>query len=31
MFGDYVDEIYPIQLEIKDTTDTTWLASKPRT
>jgi hypothetical protein len=26
-FGDFVDSIYPIELEIKDTTDTDRLAS----
>jgi hypothetical protein len=25
MFGDFVDRIYPIELEIKDTTDTDGL------
>ena len=27
MFGDFVDRIYPIELEIKDTTDTDRSAS----
>ena len=27
MFGDFVDHIYPIELEIKDTTDTSKSAS----
>jgi hypothetical protein len=27
MFGDFVDRIYPVKLEIKDTTDTTKSAS----
>jgi hypothetical protein len=26
-FGDFFDCIYPIELEIKDTTDTNWSAS----
>ena len=26
-FGDYVDRIYPIELEIKDISDTDWSAS----
>jgi hypothetical protein len=28
MFGDFVDRIYPIELEIKDTTDTDRSASR---
>jgi hypothetical protein len=28
-FGDFVDRIYPIELEIKDTTDTDRYAEKP--
>ena len=27
-FADFVDCIYPIELEIKDPTDTTWLAPR---
>jgi hypothetical protein len=26
-FGDFVDSIYPIELEIRNTTDTDWSAS----
>jgi hypothetical protein len=26
-FGDFVDRIYPIEFQIKDTTDTDWSAS----
>ena len=29
MFGDYGDLLYPIDLEINDTTDTAWSASYP--